>query len=81
MRRQIEQAKVYPQVARRRGVEGTVELRFRIAPDGSVQAVEVLRSSGHAILDESAILTIRRAAPFPVLEGWVQIALAYRLDR
>jgi len=81
MRRQIEQAKVYPEAARRRETEGTVELRFRIAPDGSVQAVEIVHSSGHAILDESAILTIRRAAPYPVLTGWIQIPLAYRLER
>ncbi|HUJ66135.1 MAG TPA: energy transducer TonB [Acidimicrobiales bacterium] len=81
MRRQIERAKVYPEAARRREVEGTVELRFRVAPDGSVQAVEVVQSSGYTILDESAVRTIQRAAPYPVLAGWIQIPLAYRLDR
>ena len=35
IRRQIEQAKIYPDAARRAGMEGTVELRFRIGRDGS----------------------------------------------
>lgn len=76
-----EHAKVYPEAARREGIEGTVELRFRIAGDGSVEAVEVVRSSGHRLLDETSTQTVRRAGPFPVLAGWIRIPLSYRLDR
>jgi TonB family protein len=81
IRRQIEQAKTYPDAARREGIQGTVELRFRIAADGSVEAVEVLRSSGSGILDEASLQTIRRAAPYPLVRGWIRLPLAYRLDR
>ena len=81
IRRRIERAKVYPEAARRTDREGTVDLRFRIGPDGSAERVEILRSSGHESLDESAILTIRRAAPYPLLAGWIRIPLAYRLER
>ncbi|HEX7547469.1 MAG TPA: energy transducer TonB [Candidatus Methylomirabilis sp.] len=76
-----EHAKVYPEAARREGIEGTVEVRFRIAGDGSVEAVEVVRSSGHRLLDETSTQTVRRAGPFPVLAGWIRIPLSYRLDR
>jgi protein TonB len=81
IRRQIEQAKVYPDAARREGMQGTVELRFRIAGDGSVEAIEVVRSSGHRLLDEASAQTVRRAGPYPVLAGWIRIPLSYRLDR
>ena len=76
-----EHAKVYPETARREGIQGTVEVRFRIAGDGSVEAVEVVRSSGHRLLDETSTQTVRRAGPFPVLAGWIRIPLSYRLDR
>jgi len=81
IRRQIEQAKVYPDAARREGMQGIVELRFRIAGDGSVEAIEVVRSSGHRLLDEISAQTVRRAGPYPILAGWIRVPLSYRLDR
>jgi len=81
IRRQIEQAKTYPEAARRDGLQGTVNLRFRIAPDGSVEAMEILRSSGSHILDEASEQTIRRAAPYPPVSGWIRLPLSYRLDQ
>jgi len=58
-----------------------VDLRFRIAPDGSVERIEIVQSSGHEVLDESAIATIRRAGPYPVVAGWIRVPLAYQLAR
>jgi len=81
IRQKIEQAKVYPEAARRQGIQGTVELRFRIASDGSIEAMEILRSSGHRILDEASQQTIHGAAPYPVVRGWIRLPLSYRLDR
>jgi len=80
LRRPIEQARTYPEAARRHGIQGTVDLRFRIAADGTVEAFEILRSSGFRILDEAAEQTIRRAAPYPPVSGWIRLPLSYRLD-
>lgn len=80
IRRQIEQTKNYPEAARREGIQGTVDLRFRIAADGSVEAIEILRSSGSQLLDEASRQTILRAAPYPRLSGWIRLPLSYRLD-
>ena len=44
----------YPPEAARRGEQGTVLLRIYIAPDGTVDHVEIARSSGSAILDRAA---------------------------
>lgn len=79
IRRRIEQAKTYPDAARREGTQGSVDLRFRIAADGSVEAVEILRSSGSQVLDAASQETIRRAAPYPVVQGWIRLPLSYRL--
>ncbi len=81
IRRQIEEAKAYPDAARRESTQGTVNLRFRIAADGSVEATEILRSSGSPLLDEAAVQTIRRAGPYPPVAGWIRIPLSYRLDQ
>jgi protein TonB len=61
-------------------MQGIVEVRFRIGIDGVVAAVEVVRSSGHALLDQDSTDTVRRAAPYPPIPGWIRIPLAYRLD-
>jgi protein TonB len=79
VRRRIEQAKVYPDTARRQGLQGVVEVRFRIGPDGAVSAVEIVRSSGHVLLDQESADTVRRAAPYPLIPGWIRIPLAYHL--
>jgi protein TonB len=81
IRQRIAQAIVYPEEARRQRQQGVVEMRFLIARDGSVEAVEVVHSSGHPILDESAAQTIRRAVPYPAVSGWIRIPLSYRLAK
>jgi TonB family protein len=81
IRSQIERARVYPDAARRQGMQGIVEIRFRIGPEGAVEAVEVARSSGHALLDQVSTDTVRRAGPYPRVAGWIRIPLTYRLDQ
>jgi protein TonB len=80
IRRRIEEARAYPAAARTAGIEGTVEVRFRIGADGGVAALEIFRSSGSHVLDAASEATIRRAAPYPVVPGWIRLPLSYRLD-
>jgi protein TonB len=54
----------YPEEARKRGVFGTLRLAVMILPDGRLQSVEILQSSGHKVLDDAAIRIVRLAAPF-----------------
>lgn len=49
---------VYPLLARRRGFEGTLVVRATVAPNGKVVAADLLESSGHRMLDESALTAI-----------------------
>ena len=54
--------KTYPEAARRRGVEGTVAIRFSVDGSGRVTNVAVLRGSGSPILDAAAEAMLRDAA-------------------
>ncbi len=75
----IEKAKNYPRLARERGIEGVVLVRFRILPSGEVQEVNIARSSGAAILDEASVRTVQRAAPMPYVSGWIEVPMVYEL--
>jgi TonB family protein len=75
----IEKAKTYPRLARERGIEGTVLVRFRMLPSGNIETVNVVRSSGAPILDEASVRTVYRAAPMPYVSGWVEVPMVYEL--
>ena len=55
----------YPEEARRRQLFGSLLLTVSIKADGSVEQVEVDRSSGHTILDSAARHIVELAGPFP----------------
>jgi TonB family protein len=75
----IERVKKYPRLARERGMEGVVRLRFMLNPSGGVDAVEVVKSSGYEILDTASISAVYRAAPMPYVNGWVEMPMRYVL--
>lgn len=79
IRRLIERALVYPQSARRFGWEGTSRVRFSLAPDGQPKSVELVSSSRMAILDGEAISAVRRAAPYPYVEGTIVVPIVFDL--
>ena len=56
--------KRYPGEAMQNGWEGTSTVLLRIGTDGKVAGVETAASSGHAMLDEQARISIARAKPF-----------------
>ncbi|MFN7902708.1 MAG: TonB family protein [Holosporales bacterium] len=53
-------APVYPEQARRRGIEGSVLLSVMVAADGTPQSVTVAQSSGFAMLDNAAKEAVAR---------------------
>lgn len=71
----------YPLGARMRGEEGVVVVRVTVSPSGRAENVEVMKSSGYASLDGSAINAIKKAR-FVAKNGGVinggQITLPFR---
>lgn len=57
----------YPQAARQKNIYGKLQLSVSIRADGSVERVEVSRSSRQPILDAAARRIVKLAAPFSPL--------------
>lgn len=56
--------KYYPQASVRYGLYGDLRLLVVIRQDGSLEDIQILSSSGYAVLDEAAIKIVRMAAPY-----------------
>ena len=82
----LERHKRYPIAARRKGVQGTVMVRFVVSSDGVLLEKELLQSSGSRHLDSAAMKLLSRAAPYPKLPSQlladaleVRLPIDYRL--
>ncbi|WP_124948495.1 energy transducer TonB [Sulfuriferula thiophila] len=54
----------YPDAARQQKIYGKLQLTVSIKADGSLEDVEVSRSSGYKVLDAAAVAIVRQAAPY-----------------
>jgi protein TonB len=54
----------YPEKARELEIFGELRLMVALLPNGSVDEVKVLKSSGHKVLDEAAMRIVHLAAPY-----------------
>jgi len=78
VRNHLEAFKYYPASARRRGIEGEVDVSFFLTGGGLASRLKVLRGSGYAVLDRAALKTVARAQPFPVDYGEYRFRLHFR---
>ena len=75
----------YPRSARRRSLEGTVVLKVLVNTRGRVGECRVHTSSGHRILDERAVKTVRKWTFKPGTKGtkpsamWIKIPTRFQL--
>lgn len=76
----------YPRVAKLRGWEGVTILRVEVREDGSVGRVELVRSSGHGVLDETAMKAVRAWRFEPARRGAaavscvIEVPIRFKLD-
>jgi TonB family protein len=80
----IESLKHYPYIARRRGIQGTALIFVHLNKNGELKDVVLRKSSGHEILDKSAVELIKKATPFR--HGYhsdlkIEIPITYKLMR
>ena len=54
----------YPVASSRYSIYGDLRLMVAIRYDGRIENIEILSTSGHAVLDEAAIRIVRMASPF-----------------
>lgn len=53
-------------------LEGTVVVLLGVLPDGNLQGISIMRSSGSPVLDQEAVREIEEAAPFPPPPAYLQ---------
>jgi len=76
----------YPREARKKGYEGEVVLRVEVLSNGRVGQVEVKKSSGHELLDRSALTTVKQWRFIPAkkrenaISLWVNIPIKFQLQ-
>jgi protein TonB len=51
---------IYPEIARKNGWAGTILLQAKISAQGSVESLKVIQSTGHDVLDQSAMTAVRQ---------------------
>lgn len=56
--------KNFPEEALKNNIFGSLRLSVRIRANGTISEVELLKSSGHKILDDAAIRIVRLSSPF-----------------
>jgi protein TonB len=83
--RQVEP--LYPFAARRRGIEGQVEVRFVVDTDGTVRDISIIRAEPPGIFDDTVRHTLSRWRFKPgmrrgeAVATLVQTAIVFKLDR
>ena len=76
---------VYPLEAREKGYQGEVLLRVEVLSNGRVGQVEVKKSSGYEVLDQSALVAVKKWKFIPARKGevaipfWVNIPIKFQL--
>lgn len=65
---------IYPDAARKRGVEGWVELVFTVMPNGTVDDVEVRNASPAEVFDEAAIKALRQWRFEPIVRNGERVS-------
>ncbi|CEM63253.1 energy transducer TonB [Treponema phagedenis] len=62
----IEQKKIYPKAARKRGQEGAVTVSITVLKSGEVVQADIVSPCRYAFLNEAALASVRAASPFPL---------------
>jgi protein TonB len=75
----------YPRLAMRKGQQGMVMVKAKVGVDGDVETVELLESSGHQLLDECALNTVKQWQFYPYqvdhknTVAWVNVPVEFAL--
>jgi protein TonB len=70
---------IYPYIARKQRLEGTVLMEFRINGRGMPEGVRIVKGSSYAILDEAARETVLKASPFPAINNIIEVPIRFSL--
>ena len=77
----------YPLEAQRTNLSGEVNVSLHLLSSGQLVGVVVSQSSGHKLLDNAAVFTVKKLSPYPpfpkdlmLKEIWVEVPIAYQMN-
>lgn len=76
----------YPDIAMERGWDGKVLLKVHVLASGKPDSVNVSKSSGHEVLDDEAVRTVKQWSFVPgkrgdtPIDGWVTVPITFNLQ-
>jgi len=70
----------YPEEALKNKWEGRVEVLYYVDPAGFVEKIQLKKSSGHKVLDNTALRALSRYRYEPGQEGWVRHPVEFFLE-
>lgn len=68
----VASKQTYPRVAQMRGVEGRAIIKVYFDPEGQIGKVDLIKSTGSALLDHEAVSVFAKIGKFPKPPGGVQ---------
>lgn len=77
---------VYPEIARKAGIEGRVVLRVLIDKDGKPKKAQILKNPGSDIFDEAAIASVMQSSYSPAIQNgkpvkcWLTVPIKFTLN-
>ena len=77
----VHPAPTYPLEARRKRWVGGGLFVMRFRPDGGMEKVVALKSTGHAVLDEEAVRTLLRWRCLPGVYTSAYVPIGFTMDR
>ncbi len=87
IRDRVARFKYYPKRALRRELEGKPVLLFKLGKEGQILDLKLSKSSGSPLLDQAALDSVKKAAPYPALPlalnkdfMTIQLPVSYTLD-
>ena len=75
----IQKQQHYPASALQMGREGSAIVGFTLFPNGIIDHLEIVKSSGTATLDEAAMAAVHDALPFKGIDKYLSIPQNYQL--
>ena len=79
-KQKIQEEKRYPRWAQKHRFTGKIQIDFVVLANGSIRGLKAISLSGFPILDQEALATVKRAAPFlPFPVNWNIASLPMRV--
>ena len=72
VKKRIAAKKIYPLKARAQGQTGNVKIQLVILPDGNLESAEIVQKSEYELLNDAALLAVKKAAPFKKMTDKMQ---------